>query len=233
MSVATPNCWQSDRRGWLPALFITAAAHAGVFYQIDSGLFAAREPAPAPVVRLTLLATPAVKSLVEPESLTAPPAAQPEQVVKKPLRNPLPEPVRQKQAVQPERVKKQPDPPLRPDNLQAMMRSAPPAGGPVAVAELPVEPPHTVAAYLNNPPPTYPKMLLRRGVEGAVLVRAQIQDDGRCSQVQLKESSGFNLFDQAALTAVQGWRFVPARKGAQNVVAWVDVPIAFRIDRSR
>jgi protein TonB len=231
MSVATPKCWKSDRRGWLPALLITAAAHAGVFLQVDSGLFAARQTASVPVVRLTLLATPAVKSQAVPESQPAPPAAQPEPVVKKPVRNPQPEPVRQKQAVQPERVNTQP--PVLQDNLQAMTRSAPPAAGPVVVAELPVDPPHTAAAYLNNPPPTYPKMLLRRGVEGAVLVRAQVQDDGRCTQVQLKESSGFNLFDEAALSAVQDWRFVPARKGAQNVVAWVDVPIAFRIDRSR
>jgi len=232
MSAATQKSWKSDHRGWLPAILITAAAHAGVFFQIDSGLFAARQPVPAPVVTLTLLAPPAAKPQAVPERLPDPSAARPEPVVKRPVQSPRPKPVRQRQAVQPERVNKQPDPPLPPDNLQAMTRSAPPAAGPVAVAELPVEPPHTAAAYLNNPPPSYPKMLLRRGVEGAVLVRAQVQGDGRCSQVQLKESSGFDLFDEAALSAVQDWRFVPARKGAQNVMAWVDVPIAFRIERS-
>jgi protein TonB len=76
-------------------------------------------------------------------------------------------------------------------------------------------------------------MLLRRGVEGEVLVRAQVQDDGHCSQVLLKESSGYRLFDEAALSAVRDWRFIPARKGTQTVVAWVDVPIAFRISHSR
>jgi periplasmic protein TonB len=76
-------------------------------------------------------------------------------------------------------------------------------------------------------------MLLKRGVEGSVLVRAQVQDDGRCSQVLLKESSGFRLFDEAALSAVRGWRFVPARQGTQTVVAWVDIPIAFRITRTQ
>ena len=233
MSVATQKCWKSDRRGWLPALLITAAAHAGVFFQIDSGLFAARQPVSAPVVTLTLLAAPAAKPQAVPEQLPDPPAVQPEPVVKKPGRNPRPKPVRQKQTVQPERVNIQPDPPLPPDNLQAMTRSAPPAAGPPVVADMPVDPPHTAAAYLNNPPPTYPKMLLRRGLEGAVLVRAQVQDDGRCSQVKIKESSGFDSFDEAALSAVQDWRFVPARKGAQTVVAWVDVPIAFTIERSR
>jgi protein TonB len=49
----------------------------------------------------------------------------------------------------------------------------------------------------------------------------------------LKESSGFRLFDEAALAAVKDWRFVPASKGAQTLVAWVDVPIAFRITRAQ
>ena len=65
-----------------------------------------------------------------------------------------------------------------------------------------------------------------------MLVRAEVEDDGRCSRVQVKESSGFRQFDEAALSAVRDWRFVPARRGAQTVVAWVDVPIAFRITRT-
>ena len=111
----------------------------------------------------------------------------------------------------------------------ALAEHAPHAAGPVALSDAPVEQPHTHAAYLRNPPPVYPRMLLRRGVEGSVLVRAQVLDDGRCSEVQLKESSGFDLFDRAALSAVKDWQFVPARKGDQTVVAWVDVPIDFRI----
>ena len=113
----------------------------------------------------------------------------------------------------------------------AVNNLAPAAAGPVT--DVPIETPHTNAAYLSNPPPDYPRMLLRRGIEGSVLVRARVQDDGRCSEVQLKESSGFDLFDRAALSAVKSWQFVPARKGVRTVVAWVDVPIEFRITATR
>ena len=116
---------------------------------------------------------------------------------------------------------------------QAIASASPTAAGRPSTAESPLESPRADAAYLRNPPPAYPKRLLRRGVEGEVLVRAQVQDDGRCSRVQLKESSGFRQFDEAALSAVRDWRFVPARQGEQTVVAWVDVPIAFRITRSQ
>ncbi|MGD2113256.1 MAG: energy transducer TonB [Gammaproteobacteria bacterium] len=124
----------------------------------------------------------------------------------------------------------QPVPPRVP---QAIASASPPAAGPPAGADLPLELPRADAAYLRNPPPAYPKRLLRRGVEGEVLVRAQVLDDGRCNHVQVKESSGFRQFDEAALVAVKDWRFVPARRGTETVVAWVDVPIAFRITRTR
>ncbi|MDQ1315913.1 MAG: periplasmic protein TonB, partial [Pseudomonadota bacterium] len=92
-----------------------------------------------------------------------------------------------------------------------------------------VEAPRFNAAYLNNPPPAYPAAARRRGQEGRVLVRAEVLADGRCSQAELKQGSGHQLLDQAALEAVRKWRFVPARQGDQAVTAWVDVPIAFKL----
>ena len=71
---------------------------------------------------------------------------------------------------------------------QAVASVSPPVPDKPAAAELSLELPHANAAYLRNPPPTYPKRLLKRGVEGSVLVRVQVQDNGRCSQVLLKES---------------------------------------------
>ncbi|MGB5259447.1 MAG: TonB family protein [Gammaproteobacteria bacterium] len=231
--MATQKGWKSDQRGWLFAFFITAATHAGIFLQIDSGLFAARQSVVAPLVTLSLVTIPAKAPPAVTTQAAGLPGVRPEPVAKRPVPEPRPVPVEQRRTSGPERLKKQPVPPEIPDTLQAMTNAVPPAAGPVVMAEIPVEPPHTDAAYLNNPPPGYPRILLRRGVEGTVLVRAQVQEDGRCSQVRVKESSGYEQFDEAALTAVQDWRFVPARQGVKTVVAWVDVPIAFRIDRSR
>lgn len=101
-----------------------------------------------------------------------------------------------------------------------------PEPAPPAAAEAP----RFNAAYLNNPPPAYPAAARRRGQEGRVLVRAEVLADGRCARVELRQGSGHELLDQAALDAVRKWRFVPARQGDQTVTAWVDVPIAFKLN---
>jgi protein TonB len=85
------------------------------------------------------------------------------------------------------------------------------------------------AAYLNNPPPAYPLAARRRNIEGKVLVRAEVQTDGSCSQVELKIPSTSELLNQAALEAVKKWRFVPATLGGQTLVAWVEIPITFKL----
>lgn len=86
------------------------------------------------------------------------------------------------------------------------------------------------AAYLNNNPPAYPAAARRRGIEGTVVIRAEIHDNGRCHHVMIRKSSGHALLDKAALDAVRDWRFVPARRGSRIVTAWVDVPITFRLN---
>jgi protein TonB len=88
------------------------------------------------------------------------------------------------------------------------------------------------AAYLNNPPPAYPLAARRRGIEGTVVIRAQVLEDGNCRQASLLRSSGYDMLDQAALAAVRAWRFVPARHGAQTVSAWIEVPISFRLNNN-
>jgi len=101
---------------------------------------------------------------------------------------------------------------------------------PKAAAEPVVEAPRFNAAYLNNPPPGYPLAARRRGIEGRVMVRAEVLADGTCNRVELKKTSGYDLLDQAALEAVKKWRFVPARRGSQSITAWVEVPITFKLE---
>jgi len=86
------------------------------------------------------------------------------------------------------------------------------------------------AAYLQNPQPSYPLSARRRGIEGKVLLRAEVSPDGVSNRIEVKKSSGWEMLDQAALQAVQNWRFVPARKGTQAVTAWVEIPISFRLE---
>lgn len=86
------------------------------------------------------------------------------------------------------------------------------------------------AAYLHNPTPVYPAAARRAGYEGAAVIRARIQIDGSADRVEIKKSSGYGILDQAALEAVRKWRFIPARRGNEAVVEWVEIPWKFKLE---
>jgi len=93
-----------------------------------------------------------------------------------------------------------------------------------------VESRYDVAA-LNNPKPPYPLAARRQGAEGRVVLRVQVLEDGRCTEVHIVRSSGHALLDASALTTVRRWRFVPATRAGKPVSSWVEVPIHFQLQR--
>jgi len=97
-------------------------------------------------------------------------------------------------------------------------------------AEQTVTPPVFNAAYLRNPPPRYPPAARRNSEEGTVVLRVLVTTDGTASRTELDRSSGSAALDSAALEAVRSWRFVPARRGTQNIEDWVRVPVVFRLE---
>ncbi len=101
---------------------------------------------------------------------------------------------------------------------------------PPAAALAVVAPPRFDAAYLSNPRPAYPLAARRRGDQGTVLVRVSVTAEGLAASVSLEKSSGHSALDDAALTAVQSWRFVPARQGTQAIAAPYVVPIVFKVE---
>jgi protein TonB len=85
------------------------------------------------------------------------------------------------------------------------------------------------ATYLRNPKPGYPGASRRLGEQGTVHLRVYVTAAGDAERVELKSSSGFPRLDQSARDAVARWKFTPARRGNQDVDAWVVVPIKFSI----
>jgi protein TonB len=77
--------------------------------------------------------------------------------------------------------------------------------------------------------PQYPRVAVRRGYEGTVLLKVRVLDSGRVDEVAIEESSGHRILDKAALEAVKTWRFTPARQGGKAVVSWALVPITFNL----
>ena len=97
-------------------------------------------------------------------------------------------------------------------------------------SEVAFEPPRFNADYLHNPAPEYPAMSRRRGEQGRLTLRVVVNINGDAENVQLDKSSGFELLDKAAITAVKGWKFVPAKNNNQPVSGTVIVPVRFSLD---
>ncbi|MEC4747196.1 energy transducer TonB [Methylomicrobium sp. Wu6] len=115
--------------------------------------------------------------------------------------------------------------------------AAKPAANPAQTAaatdagnQQPLTLPNLNADYLDNPAPRYPRDARERGERGKVLVRALINTDGTVAELSMRKSSGYASLDESALEAVKKWRFVPARRGAVAVAAWVVVPITFSLE---
>jgi protein TonB len=83
--------------------------------------------------------------------------------------------------------------------------------------------------YQSNPPPEYPRMARRRGLEGVVTIEAKVDPNGRVAELRLFASSGHSLLDKAALKAVRGWKFSPGTVGGRAQSMWVKVPVRFQL----
>ena len=86
---------------------------------------------------------------------------------------------------------------------------------------------HAQPAHILNLRPDYPITLRQRGIEGTVWLRVHVDRSGLPEQIILFKTSGYRLFDEAALRAVARWRFRPARSNGQHIASWVEFPVRF------
>ena len=187
--------------GWLPAGLLVGLVHAGIWMGYAYWTPGYTPPRPLPAVQIAL-----INHLPPENRVTA----------------------LQKKIVPPEK---------KPPQAQSQAAQAAPADSamtdndtsPSANNEAVTQPVYT-ATYLTTPPPVYPLAARRRGIEGTVVIRAQVLEDGNCHHASLRKSSGHDMLDQAALAAVKAWRFIPARRGTQTISAWIEVPITFRLN---
>ena len=214
-----------------PALLISLAVHAAVGGVLLQGWHIANVESPRPLT--------VVLEAVPPVEVESPRAVAAEHTHEMPFRKSRALPV------QP--LHHAPVP-----SLVAVERvdAAPVLAVPVAVAEVPpvpvvvakasvaanapvrqdaIEPPHFNVAYLNNPRPAYPPIARKLGVEGVVLLRVDVSAKGTPEKIVIAQTSGASSLDEAAMKAVQGWTFVPARRGDTPVAHPVEVPIRFQL----
>ena len=106
--------------------------------------------------------------------------------------------------------------------------SAPPIQAAPAPAALVL--PSSDADYLNNPRPPYPPMSRRLREQGKVVVRTLIGVDGTAQQAEIKQSSGFDRLDQAALATALRWRYVPGKRSGVAETMWFNLPFTFVLE---
>jgi protein TonB len=83
--------------------------------------------------------------------------------------------------------------------------------------------------YQVNPPPVYPRLARRRGLQGTVLLAARIDVTGHVQELEIVTSSGHKILDKAAVKAVWHWLFRPGTIGTHPQEMWVNVPVRFQL----
>jgi TonB family protein len=132
----------------------------------------------------------------------------------------------------PQPIPRSPPPrlPRRAPTAPASATPAPPSDAPAPAEDQALVQARYAAGALNNPKPAYPLAARRRGEQGRVILRAYVRADGTAGEVAIKQSSGSVLLDEAARQAVRRWHFLPARRGAVAIDAWVEIPMTFRLE---
>lgn len=80
----------------------------------------------------------------------------------------------------------------------------------------------------SAPPPHYPLLARRRGQEGTVVLEIKVKKEGDPLEVSIVRSSGYDLLDHAAQSAVMRWRFRPLQH--LNDFYFVQKSIEFRLN---
>lgn len=79
-------------------------------------------------------------------------------------------------------------------------------------------------------PPQYPYTAKRDNIEGRVLLKFVVDTDGLPKEAKVEVSEPEGVFDEAALKALERYRFRPAVKDGKTVLCIVKLPISFRLD---
>jgi len=108
--------------------------------------------------------------------------------------------------------------------------AAAPAAPPAPPSPPAVQMPSSSADYLQNPKPAYPPLSKRLNEQGKVVVRVLISAEGTPKNAEIRQSSGFDRLDQAALATVLKWRYVPGKRGGVAEDMWFNVPINFVLE---
>lgn len=78
--------------------------------------------------------------------------------------------------------------------------------------------------------PIYPEAARGVGIEGTVLLRLLIDEDGKVAEAEIMRSNVTSSMEKAAIDAALGYRFLPAKQRNVPVKAHVALPIIFKLN---
>ncbi len=230
-------------------LAVAAVIHAAMLLALASAFAPTRPARPAPLSISARLVPAAAKPATIPAPLEI---ALPRSAMAVPPTADIPPPVVEIAVTPPVAVATTPvrfDPPgatatvdttnaaARPMTVAAVAVTSPapvPAPSPMALPlELPAELPadHRLCSERQTAR-HYPAMLRERGIQGLVRLRVKVDADGRAAEVVVSGGSGWRLLDEAARRVAASCPYIPARRGDQRLVSWVEYPVRFALQPS-
>lgn len=246
---AASLAWRESRPHWA-GWALVAALHVLMLLALASA-FAPTRPAKPASITINARLVPAAAS---PVTNTAPPLeiALPRSATALPPVSDIPPPIVEIAVTPPVAVATTPlrfDPPAAAATVAVEATNA--AARPTTVAAVAV----TSPAHATPPEPSsldipaalpadhrlcserqtarhYPAMLRERGIQGLVRLRVKVDVDGRAAEVVVSGGSGWRLLDEAARRVAESCPYIPARRGDQRLVSWVEYPVRFALQPS-
>ncbi len=83
---------------------------------------------------------------------------------------------------------------------------------------------------LSQAPPIYPWQAKRRDIEGRVKIRFIVDEEGRVGHIEILESHPREIFDDAVVRCVSGWRFKPGTVENIPVKTLTETTIKFKLE---
>lgn len=77
------------------------------------------------------------------------------------------------------------------------------------------------------PPPSYPASAFENNQSGEVVLRVEVDAQGRVSDVRVLSATNPGVFDAASIAAARQWTYHPAMKDGKAVAAAVRIPVNF------
>jgi len=171
------------------------------------------------------------KVIVVKKYVPPPPKVERKQVVKRKLTRkvPIPDPTPD----EPEPIR-EPEPEIEPEPLPPDVEfvigvpEAPPPSGPLLAGVGDVTNPVLIPESKIDP--EYPELARVARLEGNVILQAIIHSDGSVGDVQVLRTNRPNMgFEEAAISAVQNWRYKPALQNGRPVEVYFTVFVEFKL----